>query len=472
MNKKVFLILLGIFIIMAFVFYNYKRLIVTPENISVTNVVVSKDLIDVTLGDKLEALMAQVYPENATDKSIIWSSDNDSIATVSSSGIITLISYGTVTIKATSISNPDKFDTIVINISKAPTSEPVIPIPTPKIIEVTNITLNKTSTILMIGGKLETLIAKVYPEDATDKSITWSSSDNSVATVSSLGTITPISGGTITIKATSNLSPTKYAVCTVMVMPKYSLDETIKVDADYPPGAVAYADYYFKDSLERIDLDVKINEMDTSKDIYLQFYESDIGKDHFYFGVQNRVNKKDQMLIFSRWGTRDVSNLEVNTELGGVYETAGYEGDFISVRVPNFKLTNGNYTFSIIKDKEDSLGTWYKYVVKNRDTNIETWGGSLRFDFDAKIRNSGGTWLELFGPAWSTQTYRYLPNWNIDISSKGNLELPISVRSNYKAYPWGDHIPMKNISYDKDTNIVNYKFGPKVERKNIDGVLF
>lgn len=70
-------------------------------------------------------------------------------------------------------------------------------------VAVTGITISGESTISVNGG-ITTLTATVAPSDATDKTVTWTSSNNAIATVTSNGDVTAISNGTVTITATSN----------------------------------------------------------------------------------------------------------------------------------------------------------------------------------------------------------------------------------------------------------------------------
>ena len=82
-------------------------------------------------------------------------------------------------------------------------------------IPVTGVTLNKTSLGLTVGGS-ERLTATVAPNDATDKSVTWASSNTAVATVDANGTVTAVSAGTATITVTT-ADGAKTAACTVTV---------------------------------------------------------------------------------------------------------------------------------------------------------------------------------------------------------------------------------------------------------------
>ena len=82
-------------------------------------------------------------------------------------------------------------------------------------VAVTGVTLNKASTSIE-AGETETLVATVAPDNATDKTVTWSSSNTAVATVDSAGKVTAVSAGSATITATAGTNKT--ATCTVTVL--------------------------------------------------------------------------------------------------------------------------------------------------------------------------------------------------------------------------------------------------------------
>ena len=84
------------------------------------------------------------------------------------------------------------------------------------VVAVTGITLSQTSLSLEVG-KSATLTATVQPSDATDKTVTWGSSNSAVATVSSSGVVTAVKEGSATITAAAG---GKQATCTVTVKAK------------------------------------------------------------------------------------------------------------------------------------------------------------------------------------------------------------------------------------------------------------
>ena len=91
----------------------------------------------------------------------------------------------------------------------------------PTTVNVTGITLSQTEAAMTVGGETLTLTATVAPDDATDKTVTWTSSDPTVATVAN-GVVTAVAAGTATITATATngtdgTADDKTATCTITV---------------------------------------------------------------------------------------------------------------------------------------------------------------------------------------------------------------------------------------------------------------
>ena len=112
---------------------------------------------------------------------------------------------------------------------------------TPVIVDVSSVTMNTGSLSLKQGGSA-TLSAYVLPENATDKTIAWTSSNNSVATVNN-GTVTAIGAGTAIITATT--SGGKSASCTVTVTKPITYNYEI---IDVPNSTVEQCDIFIKNS--------------------------------------------------------------------------------------------------------------------------------------------------------------------------------------------------------------------------------
>ena len=153
--------------------------------VPVTAVKLSQTEVTLNILDTI-VLTATVLPENATDKSVTWSSSNEAVATVID-GKVTALTEGEASIVVKT--NDGGF---------TDTCKVVVKIP---FIHVTSVTLDKTEITLHVE-ETTTLTATILPEAAMDKSVTWSSSNDEVATVSE-GVVTAVAEGTATITVTT-----------------------------------------------------------------------------------------------------------------------------------------------------------------------------------------------------------------------------------------------------------------------------
>jgi len=164
----------------------------------VTGVTLSQTSAKLQFGETL-ALTATVAPANATNKSVTWSSSHPAVATVDENGVVTAkTTAGTATITATTAVG-----------AKTATCAITVGVP------VTGVSLSQTYAKLQFGETL-TLTATVAPANATNKSVTWSSSHPAVATVDENGVVTGKAAGMATIKVTTD-DGKKAATCAVRV---------------------------------------------------------------------------------------------------------------------------------------------------------------------------------------------------------------------------------------------------------------
>lgn len=200
---------------------------------------------NLTVGQTKE-VSAKVAPADATDKTVTWAITGQTgiISLNTNTGdkvIMTALQVGETTVTATAGGIKANFNVEVR--SQTPVNVPV-----------TGVSLDKTTLSMTAGGK-ETLSATVAPEDATNKGVTWSSSNTNVATVDQNGTVSAKTKGTTIITVRSNADNTKSATCTVDVTAKgaegvlistYSEDNALILDlnktgqliaAVSPPGA-------------------------------------------------------------------------------------------------------------------------------------------------------------------------------------------------------------------------------------------
>ena len=185
---------------------NYKGTVTKQFSIlpiSVISVKLNKAAQTITAG-KTATLTATVSPANATNKKVTWKSSNTTVATVSAKGVVTAKKTGTAKITATAADGSKKSAVCTITVK-------------PSTIAVTGVKLDKTK-LTMGNGQSITLKATVSPSNATNKKVTWKSSNTKIAMVSSTGKVTTTSAANGTVKITATTTDgKKVATCTITV---------------------------------------------------------------------------------------------------------------------------------------------------------------------------------------------------------------------------------------------------------------
>lgn len=182
---------------------------VKSKTIAVESVSLDKTSLELTEGDEA-TLVATVKPDNASNKSVEWSSSNETVATVKD-GKVTATKAGTAKITVQTVDGGKTAEcSITINAKTYP---------------VESISLDK-STVELTEGEEVTLVATIKPDNATNKDVEWTSSDESVATVKD-GKVTAVKAGT-TIITVKTVDGGKTATCNVTVSSvKYPLIKKI-----------------------------------------------------------------------------------------------------------------------------------------------------------------------------------------------------------------------------------------------------
>ncbi len=152
----------------------------------------SKDSLEIKKGAVSEALTVTFLPANTSDQSVTWSSEDEGIATVEN-GVVTGVKAGTVNIVATTKNGKTASCAVTV----------------------TGVSLSKTTLNLKVGEDA-TLVATVKPDSITTKTVTWKSSDETIATVDENGKVKAIAVGTAKITATADNNG-ETATCTVKV---------------------------------------------------------------------------------------------------------------------------------------------------------------------------------------------------------------------------------------------------------------
>ncbi len=187
--------------------------VVKPDTVKVTSVSLSRTVLDLVSGESF-LLEASVLPEDATDRTVLWTSSDSSVASVSETGLVTAVSEGSAVITATA---GDKSASCTVEVK-----DPAV------VVEVESIELS-ASLLVLTEGECVTLSAALFPEEAGDSPVFWSSSDAEVASVDSCGNVVAKSEGTASIIASAgNVGDT----CAVRVLRKKISVSSVELDPD------------------------------------------------------------------------------------------------------------------------------------------------------------------------------------------------------------------------------------------------
>ena len=224
------------------------KVVVTP-----TGVVAPESIDLVTNGENTKDLDAKLVPADATDVKLAYESSDESVATVDETGKVTAVANGECTITTYVVADSKDADASELSavaveaVDSEETDDSVATMPEDlaamdsafgvvpedlkaetKVTVTTNVesvTLDKTEGVLTVGNTV-TVTATVTPDTVTNASVTWSSSDEAIATVDSEGKITAVAPGSATITATSDSNPDASAAYTVTVQAKKVVTST------------------------------------------------------------------------------------------------------------------------------------------------------------------------------------------------------------------------------------------------------
>ena len=170
----------------------------------VKKVTVQAESKSVAAGDSIR-LTATCAPDNASIQAVTWKSANPSVASVDEDGLVTGLKKGTVTITATAADGSGIKGSVSLTITQ----------------NAEEITLDKTSIQVVAGGAASYLRATVLPATASNRNVTWESSDSSVARVEK-GKVTGVAPGDCVIIARSASNPEVTAEAEVRVIRRVS----------------------------------------------------------------------------------------------------------------------------------------------------------------------------------------------------------------------------------------------------------
>ena len=416
----------------------------TPSVVNVESVELNQNDIYLQVGST-QTLKATIYPSNATNQNVSWSSSNTDIASVID-GTITAKTLGDAQVTVTT-EDQNKTATCVVH--------------------VTNTTIYPDSVSLtydelaMVVGEQRTLKATVEPNNATTQGMTWESSNSSVASVDN-GTIVALEAGETDITVTTINNKT--ATCKVSV----SEDDS---DDEYAPDTSNDKIYFItKDTLSS-------GTYDEASDTYT-FSLSNVTYEQIY------VKAKDKKIVV------ELSNVSLSNS----YNSPIYVSkcDSIDISAKNGTTNTITETRSVYTEDDNSLGkgaifvydgdltlkgkgtlnitaTYYNGIhgkddvtIKNQTLNVTAPHHGIRGNDSLKI-DSAKINVECGGDGLSTK--------NSDVSSKGKQrgDITLTGTSNVVVNSYGDAIAashdinVESGTYTLKTNKYSSYDGPTIE---------
>ncbi len=191
------------------------------DNIKITDYepvsAIQANVSEITLSQlERRQLVAQVVPASSSNLYVDWYSDNPSIAEVNEAGVVTAIADGTTTIYAKSREDDLIFATVTVNVAAYAAVESVQIEP---------------SQIIVETERTTQLNAAILPEGATNKEVSWISSNPEIATVDADGLVTGHVAGSVTVTAVSADDSNIFGTSVVTVVPRTTLTEQLVLPA-------------------------------------------------------------------------------------------------------------------------------------------------------------------------------------------------------------------------------------------------
>lgn len=319
----------------------------------------------IKVGETLQ-LSAKVTPANAS-QAVTWSTSNQEVASVDANGLVTAKKVGNVIITATSKTNPSISGEYALIIEEAPVEE----------IAPTKITING-QTEVNVGDSVNLTIA-VEPSDAID-TVTWSSSNEAVATISNRGALKALSEGEVTVTATSTIDTNVKG------------EITIKVNkADIPDPTVDWSTIEFTSHDDYMNAEdktpIKVKGVVTVK--------SNVKSGTFNYYIQNG---NDGFYVYGQ----DSTTFPIET--GKTYEIGGFKKYYRGgawqivdvehcVALDETISANINSLEGVNISSIDECKTLYGSLVSGKEFSITSVPDSVSssFNFDVKLNDNAHT---------------------------------------------------------------------------------
>lgn len=341
--------------------------------VKVTGVTLDQSTMTLNVGATGQ-LTETVAPDNATDKTVKWSTSNSSVATVNADGTVTAKAPGKATITVTT-NDGNYTATCVVTV--------IQPVP------VTGVKLDKTTMTINVGDNKQ-LTATVLPDNATDKSVVWSTSNSSIATVDANGNVTAKAPGKTTITVTTNdghyqatcevtviqgvpvtgveLSPSAATVSigeskqlAATVMPANATDKDVKWSSDHPEIATVDQNGLVQGiAVGKATITVRTEDGGYTDNCVITVVEGEMGF-HVYLSESGGTPVRYQDVVFP---VKVYVELQIPKGGDNRYWIDGQQGTYTGVRIPIDKEGTTAVSY-FAKPSDTSKTTKYITIDKN-----------------------------------------------------------------------------------------------------------
>lgn len=269
-------------------------------------VLIDKTVLTLYKGEIFQ-LNADVLPENAADKNIIWSSDNKEVADVDENGVVTAISSGQAKIRATAVSGVY--------------GECVVTVPE-DVDYVTDVIIDKNNLVMKVDDK-DTLSATILPKNTSIKKVEWKSDNENVCKIDADGNIVAVGKGSAVITACAGAV---FDICTVNVTgyPDYYFSESDFINLYPNPGFEEGNTDGYKEDIAKLEINSD-KEYIKSGNYSGHFIGSDI-KGTGYVQMRNIAVESDTVYFATVWMNRINGTTTRYAVDGGKGITGGMEG--------------------------------------------------------------------------------------------------------------------------------------------------
>ena len=353
---------------------------------SVSSIILDKKEVNINKGGK-HTLTATVFPRDASKKTVIWESSDPNVVKVAN-GQLSGVACGTATIKCIADDGSEVYSECIVHVIQM----------------VTGIKITNGSSMTVSKGGTYLIEKEITPSDATNKALTWTSSNKKIATVEDNGIVTVVGGGTCTITCTAT-DGSKKAASISLYVPSISAQDSLIVNSK--EGTTFKVKYYG----QRYNFDYSVSGNLFSASLSWEDNETAVFKI-----VPNKAGTA-ALTIKDKSDPKSTAKVNITISHNAVYDKTSYPvGDYISIMRNPSQYNGDNMSISgRVLQKSQSWGSVVlRVATKGRWDNI-FYVTYSSFDMDVNVIEDDI--VTIYGKCTGTETYKTVLGGYITIPS-------------------------------------------------------